>query len=87
MRIAGELLSMGRWERVVVLMPALKTAGAAREAALLAYIAPAGGAKKGRERLGYGTAIKSRRGLEAAKEGGKWKRRLGEKRVWKGGSK
>jgi hypothetical protein len=40
MRIAGELLSMGRWARVLVLMPALKTAGAAREAVRPAYIAP-----------------------------------------------
>jgi hypothetical protein len=40
MRIAGELLSIGRWVRVVVLMPALNMAGAAREAVLPAYIAP-----------------------------------------------
>ena len=57
MRIAGDDLSMGRWVRVLVLMPALKTAGAAREALLVAYIAPGQG-EMGRERRVYGTAIK-----------------------------
>ena len=49
MRIAGDVLRMGRWARVLVLMPALKTAGAAREALLVAYIAPGQG-EMGRER-------------------------------------
>ena len=38
-------LFKGRWGRMEVLMPALKTAGAAREAVLLTYIAPGLAAK------------------------------------------